>query len=79
MSSSKPLHGIVRGRTIELSVDPGVESGVEVEVILRRKATLPSDVHGLSNCADAIAYTWTEEDDRILAEIQAARHRGYPA
>ena len=76
MSTDQPLHGIVRGRTVELSVDPGLQSGVEVEVILRQTGN-PSSA---TDCGDShvgheddVADFWTEEDDRILAEIQAAR------
>ncbi len=74
--TSKTLHGIVNGKTIELSDDPGVPAGQEVEVIVK---PVPAKQavwgEGLRRCAGALADEWTEEDDRILEEIYRERHR----
>jgi hypothetical protein len=71
---SSRLHGIINGKTIELSDDPGVPNGQEVEVFV---TSLPSKESGwgagLRRCAGALANDWTQEDDRILDEIYDGR------
>ena len=72
--TNKVLHGIVNGRTIELTDDPGVPAGQAVEVIV--KMMLPTQQvwgEGLLACAGALADEWTDEDDRILEEIYQQR------
>jgi hypothetical protein len=73
---SNKLHGIINGKTIELTDDPGVPSGQQVEVLV---TLLPSRNTGwgagLRRCAGALAEEWTEEDDRILEEIYQERKR----
>jgi hypothetical protein len=73
----KILHGVMNGKTIELSDDPGFPAGQEVEV----SVTLLPDRNapwgeGLRRCAGALANEWTEEDDRILEEIYQQRKIG---
>jgi hypothetical protein len=75
----KVLRGVVRGRTIELNAEPGIEDGRTVEVIVRSKS-LPGpppgwEPGGTRTAAGMMAEHWTEDDDRILAEIEQARHR----
>jgi hypothetical protein len=73
------LHGIVRGRMIELDRDPGIEENRVVEVILRTKQ-LPGpppawEPGSTETAAGLLADAWAAEDDRILAEIYEARQR----
>lgn len=71
---NKVIHGVVHGRTIELTEDPGVPEGQEVEVVV--KSIPPKRENwgeGLRRCAGALANEWTEEDDRILEEIYQER------
>jgi hypothetical protein len=75
----KIMRGVVRGRTIELKSEPGIEEGRTIEVILRSKP-LPGPPPGwrpgsTETAAGMMAEYWTEEDDRILAEIEQDRHR----
>jgi hypothetical protein len=75
----KILRGVVRGRTIELEGDPGIETGSPVEVIVRSKA-LPGPPPGwrpggTETAAGMMAEHWTDEDDQILEEIERDRHR----
>jgi hypothetical protein len=75
----KILRGVVRGRTIELEAEPGIEDGRPVEVIVR-SPSLPGPPpdwrpDGTETAAGMMAAHWTEEDDRILAEIEQDRHR----
>lgn len=80
---TKTLHGVVRGKTIELEQDLGVVDGQEVEIqvtMLRPKKRLPgSPPHWQpgrpSRTAGALAESWTEEDDRILNEVYRDRKR----
>lgn len=69
----KSVTGIIRGKTIELSHNPGLPEGGRVEVIVRLAGELQTSGSGLQRCAGALADDWTEEDDRILEEIQRDR------
>ena len=74
----KILRGVVHGRTIELETEPGIEDGRRVEVIVRSK-TLPGPPPGwrpgsTETAAGMMAKHWTEEDDRILDQIERDRH-----
>lgn len=72
---SKILHGVVHGRTIELTDDPGIADGQSVKVIVRpAKADKPWG-EGIRRSAGALADDWTDEDDRILEEIYQDRGR----
>ncbi len=72
--TNKTLHGVVTGRTIQLTEDPGVPLGQEVELVITSVST-PSRPwgEGLRKCAGAMAEHWTEVDDRILEEIYQQR------
>ena len=75
----KILRGVVHGRTIELEAEPGIEDGRRVEVIVRSKS-LPGPPPGWrreanETAAGMMAEHWTEEDDRILEQIEQDRHR----
>lgn len=72
---TKVIHGRVRGKTIELTEDPGLAEGQEVEVSVRTVSTPQRWGDGLRRCAGALANEWTDEDDRILAEIHQDRKR----
>ena len=74
---TKLLRGVVRGRTIELEGDPGLEDGRKVEIIVRAKG-LPGPPPGWTpgsseTAAGMMASCWTENDDRILKEIDQRR------
>jgi hypothetical protein len=75
----KVLRGVVRGRMIELETEPGIEDGRTVEVVVRSRS-LPGPPPrwrpgGTETAAGLMAEHWTEEDDRILADIEQARHQ----
>jgi hypothetical protein len=71
---SNRLHGVINGKTIELTEDPGVPAGQEVEVLV---SPLPDKNAGwgagLRRCSGALANEWTDEDDLILEEIYQER------
>ena len=74
--TSKTLHGVVNGKTIELVEELGVPAGQKIELVV----TLVTDNQlpcgeGLRRCAGSMAEEWTEEDDRILEEIYQERKR----
>ena len=71
----RQVQGVIHGRTIELSEDPGVADGQQVEITIRAVPTPRPWGEGLRRCAGAFAADWTEEDDRILEEIQQERKR----
>ena len=65
--------GIIHGNIIELSENPGLPDGEEVEIqvtIAKRKWEAGE---GLKRCAGALADNWTEDDDQILAELERDR------
>jgi hypothetical protein len=72
---TKVIHGKVRGKTIEFSEDLGLAEGQEVEVSVRTVPATQSWGDGLRRSAGALANEWTDEDDRILAEIHQDRKR----
>ena len=72
---TKTIYGKVHGRTIELDEDPGVAEGQRVEITIKSMPAKKPWGEGLRRCAGALADEWTEEDDRILEEIQEDRKR----
>ena len=91
---TKLTHGIVHGKTIELSEDLGLSDGQAVELIVMAAGSsemspeaspstiCPKSLPGppiewkssdTSATAGLLADEWTEEDDRILAQIHADR------
>jgi hypothetical protein len=72
---TRTIHGVVRGKTIELEENPGVAEGQEVEITIRSLPRQRPWGEGLRRCAGALAGVWTEDDDRILNEIHADRKR----
>ncbi|HEY1598348.1 MAG TPA: hypothetical protein VGG64_02010 [Pirellulales bacterium] len=75
MNVPSNLHGVIRGRIIELANDPGLGDGQEVEVTLRAAGRSACSPEGLLRSAGALANLWRPEDDEILDQIQAARAR----
>ena len=68
------IHGIVHGKSIELSENPGVPDGTQVQLWLKPLAPAAAVWgEGLRRCAGALADEWTEDDDRILEEIHQER------
>ena len=72
---NKVLHGVVHGKIIELSEPAGVADGQEVEVVVRFSMPSRPWGEGIRNSAGGWADQWTEEDDRILEQIQQDRKR----
>lgn len=73
MASEAHYQGVIRGKTIELVVDPGLQAGQVVEVTLRPASEQSAPGEGIRRAAGALADSWQAEDDSILAEIQASR------
>lgn len=73
MASEAHFQGVIRGKTIELVVDPGLQAGQMVEVTLRATNEHNAPGEGILRAAGALADSWQAEDDLILAEIQASR------
>lgn len=80
---TKTVHGVINGKTIELDEDLGVAQGQKVEVEVRvvsPKKKLPGPPPrwkpgSTKSLAGALADLATEEEDRILEEIQRDRKR----
>jgi hypothetical protein len=71
----KPLTGVVHGNRIDLDGDLGLPDGQEVEVLVRPKRFREAVGGGLQRCAGAMTSLWTDDDDRILEEIQRDREQ----
>jgi hypothetical protein len=69
------VQGVIHGKTIELVLDPGFQPGQAVEVVVKESPTKPR-VWGEGIMRSAGAFAGTEEDDRILAEIEWERKHG---
>ncbi len=68
---TKVIHGIINGRTIELSEDLGLPPGEEVEVQVKTLPTTQNWGEGLKRCAGALADD--PEWDAIMEEIHEGR------
>jgi hypothetical protein len=73
MSTPESFHGIIHGRTIELSADPGLREGEPVEVQLRKSNVANAWGEGLRRAAGAFAESWSAADDQILAQLEDDR------
>ncbi len=69
----KIVHGVIRGKTIELDEELGVADGREVEVQVKVIEPAANWGEGLRRCAGILADDWSAEDDRILEEIHQSR------
>jgi hypothetical protein len=65
------VRGVIHGRTIELSLDPGLSDGQEVEIVLR---TLPQGKHW-GDGIRASAGGWADDAElpAIMERIQRER------
>lgn len=71
----KTVSGVIHGKTIELADDPGMEDGAKVEIMLRPAKQNCNSGDGLRRFAGALAEYWTDDDDRILADIAEDRRK----
>ncbi len=65
------LHGIIRGKTIDLEKDPGIGDGREVEVVVRAVSSPRPWGEGIRGSAGAFADY--PEMDAAMEEIQLDR------
>jgi hypothetical protein len=70
---TKIIHGIVRGKTIELDEDPGIVEGQEVEVQV--KVVQPKKKWGEGILRSAGGWADYPEMDAIMEQIQQERKR----
>lgn len=66
--------GTVHGKTIVFDEPLALSEGEKVEVIVRPKGVGFEPGAGIGRSAGALAFEFTEEDERILEEIYRARH-----
>ena len=72
----KLMNGTIRGQSVELDGEIGLPEGTRVEVVLRDPVEIRKQrLQEILDRTPGIAEWWTAEDDRILAEIEADRHR----
>jgi hypothetical protein len=72
---AETIQGVIHGRTIELTTDPGLADGEAVEVVVRAVKKSAAWGEGIRRSAGVLAAHWTEDDDRIFDEIQRDRQR----
>ncbi|HEY2412686.1 MAG TPA: hypothetical protein VGI40_10610 [Pirellulaceae bacterium] len=66
--------GTINGKTIVFNEPLGIPDGEPVQVVIRPLPGKRSPGDGIRNSAGVLAFEFTDEDQRILDEIQAARH-----
>ena len=77
--TTQTLHGIIHGKTIELSTDPGVPAGQAVEVVVRAVPESRAQTQESSGGDKSTGeFVWTEEDDQILEQIYQQRKMERP-
>ncbi len=70
---SEIIHGIIRGKTIDLEKDPGLGDGRAVEVVVRPIGLSQEWGDGIRGSAGAFADC--PEMDAVMEEIQLQRKR----
>ncbi len=65
------IHGVIRGKTIQLDEHPGISDGQAVEVVLRPVSPPRPWGEGLKRYAGALADS--PEMDRAMEQIQSER------
>ncbi len=70
---TRTVHGVIRGKTIELDEDPGLAEGQDVEIILKTAPTQRTWGEGILRTAGALADDpyW----DDIMEQIHQDRKR----
>ncbi len=68
---TKPIRGVVHGRTIDLTDDPGLMDGQEVEVVIRPATKNGTWGEGIRRSAGA--WSNVPDIDNIVDEIQRLR------
>jgi hypothetical protein len=71
---SEVLEGVIHGKTIELAIDPGLQDGERVEIVIRRAGQPKAWGQGITATAGALAHLPPEEFDE-LDEIVRDRQR----
>lgn len=71
----KTVHGRIHGKIIELEEAIDLADGVHVEIVIRPVESARPWGEGLHRSAGALADSWTQEDDEILAELHQDRER----
>lgn len=66
-------HGIIHGNIIELQNNPGFQEGQQVDVILTAASPQHDSGGETRYPPGSRALNWTEQDDRILAELYRQR------
>ena len=71
----QPLQGEVHGSIIKLTEDPGLPDGQRVEVVVRPTVQRDQEAARERLASYKGLEDSSEEDDRILEEIEQERHR----
>ena len=72
---TKTIHGKAQGRTIVLDEPLGLPLGQDIDVTVTPVTREHTWGEGIRRSAGTLADSWTDEDDRILAEIHEDRRR----
>jgi hypothetical protein len=68
------VEGVIRGKMIELAIDPGLRDGERVEIVIRRTAPTKAWGEGIKATAGALAHL-PPEDFEDLEEIVRDRQQ----
>jgi hypothetical protein len=75
------VEGVIRGKTIELAVDPGLEDGAQVEVVIRRKDGSRAWGRGIKSTAGALSEMppgYFDDLEKIVVDRQKWPYREVP-
>lgn len=78
---SEIMEGVIHGKTIELEIDPGLQDGERVEVMIRRADRPKTWGEGIKATAGALAHLPPEyfaDLDEIVRDRQQWPHREVP-
>lgn len=78
---SEMVEGVIHGRTIELEIDPGLQDGERVEVMIRRVGRSKDWGDGIKATAGVLAHLppeYFEDLDEIVRDRQQWPYREGP-
>ncbi len=73
---TKRVVGIIRGNTIFVDEELGLQDGREVNILIETGPQVPpSWGSGLQKCAGSLSDNWSDEDEDILRQLRSDRHQ----
>lgn len=72
----KRVVGVIRGNTIFVNEELGLQDGREVNILIETEPEVPQSWGaGLQKCAGSLSESWSEKDEDILRQLRSDRHQ----